>query len=125
MKLFKLIVLILLAIILSFFLFKKILYQPINPISQQNTFYSRIDDALQTSQLSPINLKIRDYQNQVEFYLENETNNYTKITLSTQKDPYWQISSLQDFFKTAKINNKQVKLVDLSVDHPYAKFENN
>ena len=66
-----------------------------------------------------------DYQNQIEFYIENGDNNYSKIILSTQKDPYWQISSLQDFFKTAKINNRQVKLVDLSINHPYATFKNN
>lgn len=125
MKLFKTITLLLIIIIISFFLFKKIFQKPINPISQQNSFHSKINDALQMSNLNPINLEFRNYQNQLEFYLENQDNSYTKITLSTKKDPYWQVSSLQDFFKTAKINNKQVKLVNLSVDHPYAKFKNN
>lgn len=96
-----------------------------NPVSSQNDFYTKLNNALKTSQLDPINLVVRDYQNEVEFYLKNDQNNQTKIIISTQKDPYWQIASLQDFFKTAKINNKQINLVDLSINHPYATFKNN
>jgi hypothetical protein len=96
-----------------------------DPISSQNDFYSKLNNAFQTSQISPINLLVRDYQNEVEFYIQNEQNNQTKVIISSQKDPYWQIASLQDFFKTAKISNKQIKLVDLSIDHPYATFKNN
>jgi hypothetical protein len=125
MKLFKIIAISLPVLITSFFFFNKILNRNVNPVSQQNDFYSKVDNALQTSQLSPIQFQVRDYQNQVEFYLENQDNNYCKVILSTEKDPYWQVSSLQDFFKTAKINNKQIKLVNLSVDHPYATFKNN
>lgn len=125
MKLFKITIILIPVVIISFFLLNNILKNNINPISQQNDFYSKVNNALQTSQLSPIQLQVRDYQNQIEFYLENQDSNYCKVILSTLKDPYWQISSLQDFFKTAKINNKQIKLVDLSVDHPYATFKNN
>ena len=126
MKLFKLLFIVLLITgIITIFIVKFIHFNQINPISSQNNFYSKLNNALQTSQISPINLVVRDYQNEVEFYLQDEQNYQTKIIVSTQKDPYWQIASLQDFFKTAKINNKQIKLVDLSIDHPYATFKNN
>ena len=126
MKLFKLLFIILIITgIIIIFIVKFIHFNQINPISSQNDFYSKLNNALQTSQISPINLIVRDYQNEVEFYLQDEQNNQTKIIVSNLKDPYWQIASLQDFFKTAKINNKQIKLVDLSIDHPYATFKNN
>lgn len=126
MKLFKIFIisssLILLITILSIKIFHS---NQINPVSSQNDFYTKLNNALKTSQLDPINLVVRDYQDEVEFYLKNDQNNQTKIIISTQKDPYWQIASLQDFFKTAKINNKQINLVDLSINHPYATFKNN
>jgi len=126
MKLFKLLFIILIITgIIIIFIVKFIHFNQINPISSQNDFYSKLNNALQTSQISPINLIVRDYQNEVEFYLQDEQNNQTKIIVSNLKDPYWQIASLQDFFKTAKINNKQIKLVDLSINHPYATFKNN
>jgi len=125
MKLFKILSFLFPIFILTFFLINKYLNQDLHPISSENDFYSKLENALQTAQLQPIQFQVRDYQNQVEFYLENQDNNYCKIFLSTKKDPYWQISSLQDFFKQAKINNQQVKLVNLSIDHPYATFKNN
>ena len=64
------------------------------------------------------------FNNQVEFYLSQDNQNI-KIILSDQKDPFWQISSLQDIIKTARINHQSLKLVDLSPAHPYATFKNN
>ena len=126
MKLSKLLLIISpLLLIITFLILKFVTFNQINPISSQNDFYAKLNNALQTSQLSPINLLVRDYQNEVEFYIQDEQNNQTKVVVSNQKDPYWQIASLQDFFKTAKISNKQIKLVDLSIDHPYATFKNN
>ena len=125
MKLFKLIVIFIPLIIVTVFLTIKLYPQPITPKSSQNDFYDKLNNAFQTSQLVPINLTVRDYLNEVEFYLQSEDSNLTKIIFSTKKDPYWQIVSLQDFSKTAKINNKQINLVDLSIDHPYATFKNN
>jgi len=125
MKIFKTLSLLIPVLAFTFFFLNKYLNQNLHPISSENDFYSKLENALQTAQLQPIQFQIRDYQDQVEFYLENQDNNYCKILLSTEKDPYWQISSLQDFFKQAKINNQQVKLVNLSIDHPYATFKNN
>ena len=127
MKLSKLLFIILPIVLIGivFLTIKFIPFKQINPISSQNDFYSKLNNALQTSQISPLNLIIRDYQDEVEFYTQDDQNNQTKIIVSSTKDPYWQIASLQDFFKTAKISNKQIKLVDLSIDHPYATFKNN
>ncbi len=97
----------------------------INPTSNKNNFYLELDNILKTAQIKTVKSTIRDYQNQFEFYIINESNNPTKVILSTKKNPYWQISSLQEILKKAKINNKQLQLVDLSINHPYATFKNN
>jgi len=97
----------------------------INPTSDKNNFYLQLEHALETAQIKTFQDIIKDYENQLEFYIINESNSSTKVILSTQKNPYWQIASLQEIFKTAKINNKQLQLVDLSINHPYATFKNN
>lgn len=124
MKLFKIIIVLVLIIGATTFITIKLCPPTITPKSNQNDFYDKLNNAFKTSQLEPINLTVRDYLNEIEFYLQ-EDNNLTKIIISTQKDPYWQIVSLQDLSKTAKMNHKQFSLVDLSIDHPYATFKNN
>lgn len=96
----------------------------INPSSNKNSFYLELDNILIKAQIKTVKNNIRDYQNQFEFYIINESNP-TKVILSTKKNPYWQIASLQEILKKAKINNKQLQLVDLSINHPYATFKNN
>lgn len=97
----------------------------INPISEKNNFYIQLEHGLKTAKLNITKSTVRDYQNQFEFYIINESNNPIKIIFSTKKNPYWQITSLQEILKTAKINNKELQLVDLSINHPYATFKNN
>lgn len=125
MKLFKIITILVLIIGSATFIAIKFCPSTITPKSNQNDFYDKLNNAFKTSQLEPINLTIRDYLNEIEFYLQEEDNHLTKVIISTQKDPYWQIVSLQDLSKTAKMNHKQFSLVDLSIDHPYATFKNN
>lgn len=125
MKLFKIIIISVFFAFGVIFLIIKLYPSTITPKSNQNDFYDKLNNALQTSKITPINLVVRDYLNEVEFYFQNENENLIKVIVSTQKDPYWQIVSLQDFYKTAKINNRQINLVDLSIDHPYATFKNN
>jgi len=125
MKLFKISIIFVFLSITIFFLIIKLYPSILTPKSDQNNFYDKLNNALQTSKITPINLVVRDYLNEVEFYFQNENENLIKVIVSTQKDPYWQIVSLQDFYKTAKINNRQINLVDLSIDHPYATFKNN
>jgi len=124
MKLFK--VIIPFVTILGIFIYIYFYQQnkQFSPISSQNDFYSKLNSAIQTSQLKVSQISINDFNNEVEFYLTNG-NNQVKIYFSTQKDPYWQISSLQEVLKTARIKDKELKLIDLSSAHPYATFKNN
>jgi len=127
MKFFKIFLFIIFLASLSFSIYSYNLssIEKINPISDKNNFYFQLEHGLKIAQINNTNNTIKDYQNQLEFYIINESNNPTKIILSTQKNPYWQIASLQEILKVAKINNKQLQLVDLSINHPYATFKNN
>jgi hypothetical protein len=125
MKLFRLIIIFLLVISLPIgFYFLNQKNDSVDPISSQNNFYQKLNLAINTSQIKISSIKVRDFNNEVEFYLI-QPNNQVKIVLSTTKDPVWQISSLQEVLKTAKINQEDLKLVDLSSIHPYATFKNN
>ena len=95
-----------------------------NPISDKNNFYNQLNLAIKTSQLETSSWQVRDFLHQVEFTIPNDNNNI-KVILSDQKSPIWQIVSLQELIKTAKINHQSIKLVDLSTAHPYATFKNN
>lgn len=127
MKLFKIFLILIFVSSLGFSIYslKSSSVDKIDPNSSKNNFYLQIEHGLKTAQINIVKSTIRDYQNQYEFYIINESNYPTKIILSTKKNPYWQIASLQEILKTAKINNKQLQLVDLSIDHPYATFKNN
>jgi hypothetical protein len=124
MKLSKIIILLTIILIIPTLVY---FFKPttsVNPISSQNDFYSKLNLAIQTSQLKISQLNIKDFNNEIEFYLI-DGNHQIKTFFSTQKDPYWQISSLQEILKTAKIKDKELKLVDLSSHYPYATFKNN
>jgi len=95
-----------------------------DPKSDKNNFYQNLNLAINTSKLSTSTFNVMDFNHQIEFYLSNDNQNI-KVILSDQKDPFWQISSLQDIIKTARINHQSLKLVDLSPAHPYATFKNN
>ena len=127
MKLFKIFLFVIFIFSLSFSIYSLTNFSEnkIDPTSVKNNFYLQLEHGLKTAQITITKNTIRDYQNQFEFYIINESNNPIKVILSTRKNPYWQITSLQEILKTAKINNKQLQLVDLSISHPYATFKNN
>ncbi|MFA6368917.1 MAG: hypothetical protein WCX20_00865 [Candidatus Shapirobacteria bacterium] len=127
MKLFKIFLFIIFFVSLSFSIYSLTNFSEnkIDPTSIKNDFYFQLEHGLKTTQIITTKNTIRDYQNQFEFYIINESKNSIKVILSTKKNPYWQITSLQEILKTAKINNKQLQLVDLSISHPYATFKNN
>ncbi len=126
MKLFKIFLFLIFLSSLSFSIYSFVSSSKskLDPNSDKNNFYLQLEHGLKIAQLDIVKKSIKDYQNQLEFYIINESHPI-KIILSTQKNPYWQIASLQEIFKTAKINNKQLQLVDLSINHPYATFKNN
>jgi hypothetical protein len=95
-----------------------------NPVSEKSKFYDQLNLVIKTGHLETSSWIVRDFLHQVEFNLKNGDNTF-KVILSDQKNPIWQIASLQELIKTAKINNQTIKLVDLSVNNPYATFKNN
>jgi len=125
MKSFKIVTIFLVIIFLGFILYyfysKEITY---NPISIQNNFYKNLDIAINTAKLKTSSYQVRDFNDEVEFYLISD-DNQVKVLVSTLKNPFWQISTLQQVVKTAKINQGKLKLVDLSSKHPYATYKNN
>lgn len=125
MKLSKLILILLILtstfFIYDFFFNQKTTYEP---ISDKNNFYKNLDLAINTAKITISSYQIRDYFDEVEFYLILD-DNPIKVLISTLKDPFWQISTLQQVVKTAKINQGIIKLVDLSSQHPYVTFKNN
>ncbi len=94
------------------------------PISDKNNFYTQLNLALKTSHLEISSFEIKDFINQIEFTVFNDDNSF-KVILSNKKNPLWQITSLQEIIKTAKIKQRTLKLVNLSSAHPYATFKNN
>lgn len=128
MKLSKKIVFIILSTLLIssilFFFYSNQNKKSLNPISNKNSFYNQLNLALKTSQIETSSWQIRDFIHQVEFTISYDNNNL-KVILSDQKNPVWQIASLQELIKTAKINHQSLKLVNLSTAHPYATFKNN
>jgi hypothetical protein len=124
MKLFKLIILLVIIFGVLIFIYFLAQNKSFNPVSVQNDFYSKLNLGIQTSQLKISQFSIHDFNDEIEFYLI-DGDNQIKTFFSTKKDPYWQIYSLQEILKTAKIKDKKLKLVDLSSIHPYVTFKNN
>lgn len=126
MKLSKLIFLFLLSI--TFFTFITINYNNlnqshINPSTIENDFYTKLNYALGLSKLQTSSFILKDFQDEIEFFIKESPNQEPiKVKLSTRKDPYLQITSLQEILKVAKIKGEDVKLIDLYIDHPYVTF---
>jgi len=126
MKLFKIIILLSFIVTFGFFISKyyfdiKITYKP---ISNQNNFYKNLDLAIKTATLTVSSFQVRDFNDEVEFYVVID-DNPIKVLVSTLKNPFWQVATLQQVVKTAKIDQGKLKLVDLSSKHPYVTFKNN
>ncbi len=125
MKIFKIIILFFVLFFIFFtynyYVYKQVAYVP---TSDQNNFYKKLDLAINTAKLEISSFQIRDFNNEVEFYLI-ANDSPTRVLISTLRDPFWQISTLQQVVKTAKMNQGKIKLVDLSSKHPYVTFKNN
>jgi len=125
MKLFKkLLILFILFFLIFLFYYLFNSQKTYQPISNKNDYYKNLNTAINTAKINTTSLQVRDYQDEIEFYLSYE-NNLIKVLLSTQKDPFWQISTLQQVVKKAKMNQEKIKLVDLSSQHPYVTLKNN
>jgi hypothetical protein len=120
MKSLKIIFLLLIIIFLIFvyFLTKKKTETP-NPFSPKNEFQNRLNHALSLAKLETFNLSFRDYLNEAEFFI-NHQEKKIKVIISTEKNPYSQIATLQQVIKKDKM--KIPKIIDLSSDKQYATF---
>jgi len=115
--------LLLLFLALSFFYIKNS-QNTFTPKSLENKQIELIKDALQKSIFESIdNAKVNKSQNFFKFQIK-DNQKISTIILSLTKDPYLQITALQKAFKIARINNKHIKFIDLSLNHPYATLQN-
>lgn len=123
MKLFKYFYLPILIIILSFnillpkiFPFKKML----DPKTNKNDFLVNFQQAMSLTNYKPINLIIRDHENEMEFYLKIQQKPI-KIIFSTNKDPLAQLYTLQQILKKDKIKELPT-IIDLNSKKAYVSF---
>jgi hypothetical protein len=96
----------------------------ITPSSKKNDFLNGLQYAFNSSGLKPNQVQLRTYQNELELNVQHQ-DGLVKVILSTQKDPFWQVASLQEILNKAKIKHNKIKFIDLSIAHPYATFKNN
>jgi len=94
----------------------------LNPVSPQNNFQDSLSGYFHTAQIDPLNLTVRDFQNEVEFYLQNPDSQTYQVIFSTQKDALKQVTALQKLIKIANIKGNDIKFIDLSSSRPYATF---
>lgn len=123
MNLFKFLpfLIIFISIVTLNFIYKNYINQNrIDPISTKNNFLSQLNQAFSNSKIQPNQINLRSHQDQIDFNI-----NDLKVIFSTQKDPHWQVASLQEILNTAKIKDKHFKFIDLSIAHPYATLQNN
>lgn len=94
----------------------------LNPFPPQNDFQNLLLDYLHTAGLNPLEFNVRDFQNEVDFYLQNPDKQPFTVILSTQKDALKQVTALQNVIKIANIKGGDLKFIDLSSSRPYATF---
>lgn len=94
----------------------------LNPSSSQNNFYDSLIGYLQSAQISPLELSINNYQNEISFYVVNRDKQTFQVILSPKKDALKQVAALQKLIKIANIKGSDLKFIDLSSERPYATF---
>lgn len=77
---------------------------------------------LQTANIKPTQTIIRDFENEIEFYLKNSSGTGFPVIFSTNKNATSQVTALQKLIKIANIKGKELKFIDLSSSHPNATF---
>jgi hypothetical protein len=92
----------------------------LNPESDKNLTINNYTQLLQIALLTPIQMNIRDYENEIEFFLKSTSGNIFKVILSTSNNSIEQVSALQKLIKIANIKGKDINFIDLSSTRPYA-----
>jgi hypothetical protein len=121
MKIFKIlyIPIIIGIFFINFTLIKPKSQEKIIFLTSNNDFNNYLEHALSMAKIKTSSLSFRDYSNEVEFHIQAQKKP-VKIIISTQKNPYSQISTLQQILKKDKI--KIPKIIDLSSNKQYATF---
>lgn len=114
-------------LVLSFFLFGKNndffdSSKNLNPASDSTHFIKKLKLSLDQSSL-PLLGEIKIYQSKNIAIFHTKDN--IRVIFSLEKDPYFQVTSLQQILKTARINTKQIEKIDLSLKKPYVTFKDN
>jgi hypothetical protein len=92
---------------------------PVNPASSRNNYLNNLVTLLRIAGFKPLQITIRDYQNEVEFSLQNNNSSFP-VVVSTNKTPISQVTALQKLFKIANIKGKDIRFIDFSTPRPYA-----
>ncbi len=90
------------------------------PLSIKDNFLKETTALLYTANLNPLQITHRDYQNELEFYLQNSSGRGYPVIFSTTKDPLIQVTALQKIIKIANIKEQEINFIDLSAQRPYA-----
>lgn len=112
-------------LLVAFFLLKP-LHNLQNPTTDSNQNYLDFKKSLQLSKLSDqvSQIEYRPFFNEIEFIL-NDQQGSTTVILNSQKNIYKQVTALQKTLIIAKMENKHLSFIDLSLKHPYATLKNN
>lgn len=92
------------------------------PLSDKNRFFQKTQDYLYLSKINPLNISHLDYQNEIQFYLNNPSGQSYPVIFSTNRDPLTQVTALQKIIKIANIKEQEINFIDLSAQRPYATF---
>lgn len=128
MKLYKTIIPItglLLLVIATIWISSSRLTTRLNPDSINNENLNQIHFLLSTSHINPVQFTYDLANRQISFFVVENPSPPIKVILSTDKNLYQQVSSFQKLLRIAKMNHQQIGIIDLSLNHPYATFENN
>ncbi len=121
-KLFLLFFIILSLGSLLFFVTKVWPQPPLSPLSQKASFFFRLNFFLSQKNLgTPQNYQTFPTLKKCRFFL-NPEERPLQITLSLEKDLFFQVTSLQQILNTAKMEGRTVQVIDLSTNNPYVTF---
>lgn len=92
----------------------------ISPTSVKNSYVNRLLPLLNAVNITPLQLTLRNYFDEIEFYVKDKSNHNYKVVFSTNKNALFQVNALQKVIKIANIKGKEINFIDLSSKRPYA-----
>jgi hypothetical protein len=95
------------------------------PIPSTPSPFSVILDLLQNNQLAFSDVISNNNRHQIELKITAPpSQDKVTVYLSLLKDPFYQVQSLQNLLKIAKMKHQTIKLINLAANHPYVTFQN-